>query len=84
MPKAGAYAARQGPVLARNLAALATGKPVTREYRPRADHLALIGTSAGRALFLRGRTALAAPWALRLKEYVDRGFMRRFRELRRR
>jgi len=78
MPRPGAYAVRQGPVLARNLAALATGKPVTRSYRPQRDHLALIGTGAGRALFMRGRTALVSPWALRLKDYIDRGFLRRF------
>ncbi|HEX5819024.1 MAG TPA: FAD-dependent oxidoreductase [Gemmatimonadales bacterium] len=83
MPKAGAYAVRQGPVLAKNLAALATGKPVTREYRPQRDHLALIGTNAGRAIFVRGRTAVATPWAQRLKDYLDRGFVRRFQDLRR-
>ena len=83
VPKAGAYAMRQGPVLAKNLASLATGKPVTRVYRPQRDHLALIGTNAGRAIFVRGRTALATPWAQRLKDYLDRGFMRRFQDLRR-
>lgn len=83
VPKAGAYAVRQGPVLAKNLASLATGKPVTRFYRPQRDHLALIGTNAGRAIFVRGRTAIAAPWAQRLKDYLDRGFVRRFQDLRR-
>jgi len=83
MPKPGAYAVRQGPVLARNLAALSTGKPVTRSYRPQPEHLALIGTGAGRAMFVRGRTALATSWALRLKDYIDRGFLRRFTDPRR-
>jgi selenide,water dikinase len=83
MPKAGAYAVRQGPVLAKNLSAIVTGKPVTRFYRPQRDHLALIGTNAGRAIFVRGRTAIATPWAQRLKDYLDRGFVRRFQDLRR-
>ena len=82
-PRPGPYAARQGAVLARNLAALAAGKPVTRFYRPQQDQLLLIGTGAGRALFVRGRTALVAPWAMRLKDFLDRGFSRRFRDLRR-
>jgi selenide,water dikinase len=83
-PKAGAYAVRQGPVLAKNLAALCTGKPLTRFYRPQHDQLALMSTFAGRAIFLRGRTAIATPWAQRLKDYLDRGFVRRFQDLGRR
>jgi NADH dehydrogenase FAD-containing subunit len=80
LPRPGPYAARQGPVLAANLSALATGKPVTRFYRPRPDQLLLLSAGPGRAIFVRGRTALAAPWALRLKHFVDRRFVRRIGE----
>jgi NADH dehydrogenase FAD-containing subunit len=83
-PKAGTYAERQGPVLARNLAALGAGRPLTRSYRPQYDQLALMSTCTGRAIFLRGRTAIATPWAQRLKDYLDRGFVRRFQDLGRR
>jgi len=83
-PKAGAYAVRQGPVLAKNLAALCTGRPLTRFYRPQLDQLALMSTCTGRAIFVRGRTAIATPWAQRLKDYLDRGFVRRFQHLGRR
>lgn len=83
-PKAGAYAVRQGPVLAKNLAALCAGRPLTRSYRPQHDQLALMSTCTGRAIFVRGRTAIATPWAQRLKEYLDRGFVRRFQNLGRR
>jgi selenide,water dikinase len=83
-PKAGAYAVRQGPVLAKNLAALCAGRPLTRFYRPQHDQLALMSTCTGRAIFVRGRTAIATPWAQRLKDYLDRGFVRRFQDLGRR
>jgi selenide,water dikinase len=71
-------------VLAKNLAALCTGRPLTRSYRPQHDQLALISTCTGRAIFVRGRTAIATPWAQRLKDYLDRGFVRRFQDLGRR
>lgn len=53
-PKAGVFAVRQGPVLAENLLARATGRPL-RAYRPQSAFLVLIATGDGRAIAARGR-----------------------------
>jgi selenide,water dikinase len=77
LPKAGVYAVRESPVLAHNLrAALDGGLPL--RYRPQKTYLALMNTADGQALWrwhgLSGRSRLA--W--RLKDRIDRAFMRRY------
>jgi selenide,water dikinase len=78
LPKAGVYAVRESPVLAHNLrAALEGGLPL--RYEPQLTYLALMNSADGRALWrwhaLSGQSRLA--W--RLKDRIDRGFMRRYR-----
>jgi selenide,water dikinase len=77
-PKAGVYAVRAGPVLARNLLAAATDKPVAATYRPQSRFLALLNTGDGRAILSYGRLAIRSSWAMALKDRIDRRFMRRF------
>ncbi|HEX2189053.1 MAG TPA: FAD-dependent oxidoreductase, partial [Longimicrobiaceae bacterium] len=80
LPRSGVHAVRQGEALARNLALLLAGRP-PRPYRPQADWLSLLNTGSGGALLAyRGASAHgAAAW--RLKDWIDRRFMRRFRRL---
>ena len=77
-PKAGVYAVRAGPVLARNLLAAATGKPMAATYRPQSRFLALLNTGDGRAILSYGGLAIRSFWAMWLKNRIDRRFMRRF------
>jgi len=77
-PKAGVYAVRQGPVLARNLRRVVRGEAL-EAYIPQRDHLVLIATGGGRAIGGRGRLiAFEGRLAWRLKNWLDRRFMRRF------
>lgn len=77
-PKAGVFAVRQGPVLARNLRRAPRGEPL-EAHAPQRDHLVLIGTGDGRAVGGRGRfIAFEGRLAWRLKDWLDRRFMRRF------
>lgn len=79
-PKAGVYAVREGPVLARNLARRLRGEPL-ETYRPQDHWLSLLNTGDGQALMsYRGYAARGRPlwW---LKNTIDRRFMRRFQEL---
>ena len=77
-PKAGVFAVRQGPVLARNLRRAVRGEAL-EAYIPQRDHLVLIATGDGRAIGGRGRLiAFEGRLAWRAKDWLDRSFMRRF------
>lgn len=77
LPKAGVYAVRMGPVLSRNLrAALGDGSAVP--YAPQRRYLALLATGDGRAIGSWGRWSAHGHWLWRWKDYIDRGFVRRF------
>jgi pyridine nucleotide-disulfide oxidoreductase family protein len=79
LPKAGVFAVRMAPVLARNLRqALAEAvTPVT--YRPQRRYLVLLATANRRAIAVRGPWAAEGAWAWRWKDHIDRGFIARFR-----
>ncbi len=77
-PKSGVYAVRQGPVLARNLAAALAGEPLAR-YVPQRDALAIVTTGERRAVATRGGWSLEGAWVWRWKDRIDRGFMARYR-----
>ena len=80
VPKAGVYAVRQGPVLAENLRRALTGEPL-RRYRPQRDFLALLNAGEKRALGAKWGVAFGGSRAWRLKDAIDRRFLRRFRVL---
>ncbi|MBX3599910.1 MAG: FAD-dependent oxidoreductase [Rubrivivax sp.] len=77
LPKAGVYAVRMGPHLARNLrAALGDGRAA--DYLPQRRFLALLATGDGRAIASRGLLAAEGGWVWRWKDHIDRGFVARF------
>ena len=80
LPKSGVYAVRQGPVLAENLARLADGRAL-RPYRPQPLALALISTGDRNAVASWGRLAVGGRWVWRLKDRIDRRWMRKYQEL---
>lgn len=82
IPKAGVYAVRQGPVLWRNIGALARGERLSR-YEPQQDFLRLLNTGDGKALMDYKGWAVHARWCWRFKDYLDSRFMARFRVVRR-
>jgi selenide,water dikinase len=79
-PKAGVYAVRQGPVLARNLRAAALGKPL-RTHRPQRRFLSLVSLGDRRAAADRGPFSVSGKWVWRWKDSIDRKFMARFEQL---
>jgi selenide,water dikinase len=74
-PKAGSVALRQGLSLAGNLRAALTGAPLD-SFEPPSAVLSLIGTGDGSAVAERGGWSVEGRWAWRLKDYIDRRFVR--------
>lgn len=80
IPKAGVYAVRQGPILIKNLRAHVSSRKF-RNYRPQSNFLSILN--------LGGRKAVASKWRFvtsnsinwRIKDWIDRRFMRRFQVL---
>jgi selenide,water dikinase len=78
--KAGVFAVRQGPPLTRNLRLRARGM-AAEPFEPQRHFLTLLSSGGKSAIAARGRFATAGCWAWRLKDRIDRDFMRRFQDL---
>ncbi len=78
LDKVGVYAVRQNPVLAANFAAVLDGRPPTRFDPGSDDYLLLFNLGDGTAIFRKRGVVLAGSLAMRLKDAIDRRFMRGF------
>ncbi|MCY3555056.1 MAG: selenide, water dikinase SelD [Gemmatimonadetes bacterium] len=77
LPKSGVYAVREGPVLARNIHAWLEHRSLV-PYRPQASSLALLMTGTRNAVASRRHASFHGPWVWRLKDWIDRRWMRKF------
>ena len=78
--KAGVYSVRAGPVLAENLRRQLIGQPL-KIFRPQQSALALVRTESGMATASRSIVQSSGRWWWRVKDHIDRRFMRRFQDL---
>lgn len=75
--KAGVYAVRQGPILWENIQRQLKGETL-QAYQPQKDFLSLLADGTGRAFVdFQGMSGYGR-WAWKLKDYIDRRFMRMY------
>lgn len=73
--RSGVHAVRAGPILAHNLVAWLEGRPM-KEHEPRRWPLQLISTGPSHAVASWGPLSTSGNWVWRLKDQIDRRFMR--------
>ncbi len=78
LDKVGVYAVRQAPVLAKNLGAALAGRPLAPFRSGSRGYLLLYNLGDGTAICAKYGLPLSGRWAFRLKDAIDRRFMRAF------
>ncbi len=77
-PKSGVMAVRQGQVLKENIFSKLTGKPLVK-FKAQKNWLYLIGTYKNKALMNYFFLSFHGRWCWKLKEWIDRGFINKFK-----
>ena len=75
--RSGVYAVRMARPLTENLRRHLAGRPLAK-YVPQRTFLSLVGTADGQAVASRKRLATRSASMWRLKDWIDRRFMRKF------
>ncbi|WP_373499992.1 NAD(P)/FAD-dependent oxidoreductase [Desulfococcus sp.] len=78
LAKIGVHAVRQNPILLHNLTAAVTGRQDYVKYKPQRTCLLILNMGDGRGVFVRNGLVFAGKTAFRLKNHIDRGFMKKF------
>ena len=79
-PKSGVFAVRQGPPLYKNIRRALIEKPL-KKHVPQISFLSLISTGDKCAIGSRGIFTFEGAWIWKLKDYIDRQFMRKYQQL---
>lgn len=80
LPKAGVFAVRMGPVLARNIIARINGNRL-ESFSPQRRYLTLIGTGERHAVASWNGIGWQGNWVWRWKEHIDRQFIAKYNTL---
>eukprot|EP01038_Epipyxis_sp_PR26KG_P006975 gene6975-9535_t len=78
-PKAGVFAVRAGPILYNNIKKYLINQEL-EEWIPQEEFLGLIGTGNGYAIATKGGIGIMSKELWKLKDKIDRDFMRKYQE----
>lgn len=78
LARVGVYAVRQNPVLLHNIAAALDDQPMIRFNPGSPNFLILINMGDGTAIYMKGNRIWHGKLAFKLKDFIDRRFMRKF------
>lgn len=77
LDKVGVYAVRENPILLDNILAYSKGKEL-REFKPQEKYLLILNMGNGKGIAWKGKYVLRSKLAFKLKNYIDKRFMRKF------
>jgi NADH dehydrogenase FAD-containing subunit len=77
LPKVGVFGVREAPILKANLLASLTGRELT-QYQPQNKFLIILNMGDGTGLAIRGGWHWHGRLAMKLKDFIDRRFMKRY------
>jgi NADH dehydrogenase FAD-containing subunit len=80
LDKVGVFAVRQNPVLFHNLMATLDGAAL-QPFDPGGKYLLIFNLGDGTGIFHKGALQFGGRLAFRIKDYIDRKFMRRFQQI---
>jgi NADH dehydrogenase FAD-containing subunit len=78
LARVGVYAVRQNPLLLHNLSAALENKPLKKFNPGNPDFLLILNLGDSTAVFKKGEWIWKGALAFRLKDFIDRRFMRKF------
>lgn len=76
-PKAGVYAVREGPIIAKNAVAFLEKREM-QKYVPQRDFLSLLMTGDSSAIGVKLGVAFVGNWVWEMKDFIDKSFMNMF------
>lgn len=77
LAKVGVYAVRQNPILLHNLLACLKGEPL-QPFSPGGGYLLIYNMGGNRGIFVKGPLIFSGSVAFKIKDYIDRRFMRAY------
>jgi NADH dehydrogenase FAD-containing subunit len=80
LDKVGVYAVRQNPVLYKNLMAALEDRPLEK-FQPGGTYLLIYNLGDGEGILSKWTLTFAGKLAFRIKDYIDRRFIRTFQEI---
>ncbi len=75
--KSGVNAVRAGPIIARNIIAALEDKPL-KKFMPKKNNLYILACGRRYAILCWGTLCIQGTWLWRLKNYIDKKFIRKF------